>query len=209
MKIKERTKKILENLFVDYPVLLSLKNEIYSAYEIIYNCYTNKKKTLICGNGGSASDCEHIVGEFMKGFMLKRPVSAEISSAKKLEKLQAPLRSISLVSHTSLITAILNDIGAEYIFAQQVLGYADQGDVLIALSTSGNAENVYLAAEAARALKCKTIAITGISGGKLAEYGLCDCNIKLPSKQTYKIQEYTLPLYHTLCAMIESEFFEI
>jgi phosphoheptose isomerase len=202
--MKERTKQIFEELFVGYPALLSVKNEIFSAYETILKCYENKKKTLICGNGGSASDSEHIVGEFMKGFMLKRPVPP----GSLPPDLQVPLRSISLVSQTSLITAIANDIGANYIFAQQVLGYADEGDVLLALSTSGNAENVLQAALAARVLKCRVIALTGAGGGKLAEFGVCDCIIKIPAKETYKIQEYTLPLYHALCAMIESELFE-
>jgi len=200
--MKERTKKIFNKLFEDYEVLLPVKNQIYSAYEIIKECYKNKKKTLICGNGGSASDSEHIVGEFMKGFLLKRPVD----NNKNNNKLQGALRAISLVSQTSLITAIANDNGAEMIFAQQVYGYMDAGDVLIALSTSGNAENVVKAAETAKILDGKVIAITGQSGGKLKN--ICDIVITLPSNETYKIQEFTLPVEHALCAMIESEFFD-
>ena len=201
--MKERTLKIFDNLFADYPVLLHIKDEIKSAYEIVKECYANKKKTLICGNGGSASDSEHIVGEFMKGFMLKRPAEIEINGSKS--KLQGALRSISLVSQTSVITAIANDIGADMIFAQQVYGYMDEGDVLIALSTSGNAVNVVNAAITAKAMNGKVISITGKTGGKLKE--ICDTAIMLPSCETYKIQEYTLPVYHALCAMIESEFF--
>ena len=201
--MKDSTKKIFEALFFDYSDLKSVEADIVSAHELLMECYKNKKKTLVCGNGGSAADCEHIVGELMKGFLLNRPVLPTIAG---LEKLQATLRSISLVSQTSLITAVANDIGAEYIFAQQVLGYADPGDVLIALSTSGNAENVCYAASTARSLGCGTLAITGQNGGKLG--GICDCAIKLPATKTYKIQELTLPLYHALCAALENEFFE-
>lgn len=200
--MKERTLKIFDNLFADYPVLLHIKDEIKSAYEIVKECYANKKKTLICGNGGSAADSEHIVGEFMKGFLLKRPVNLNNINPK----LQGALRSISLVSQTAIITAIANDIGAEMIFAQQVYGYMDEGDVLIAMSTSGNAENVVNAVITAKALSGKSVAFTGQGEGKLKD--ICDITVKLPSLETYKIQEYTLPVYHAICAMIESEFFE-
>ena len=197
--MKERTKKIFDGLFEDYPILLPVKDDINSAYEIIKECYANKKKTLICGNGGSAADSEHIVGEFMKGFLLKRPVDIN-------PKLQGALRSISLVSQTALITAIANDIGADMIFAQQVYGYMDESDVLIVLSTSGNAENVVNAAITAKNLNGKVIAMTGETGGKLKN--ICDVTVKFPSCETFKIQEYTLPVYHALCAMTESEFFD-
>jgi len=200
--MKERTQKIFENLFENYKDLLCVKDDIKSAYEIIRECYANKKKTLICGNGGSAADSEHIVGEFMKGFLLKRPVNLNNINPK----LQGALRSISLVSQTAIITAIANDIGAEMIFAQQVYGYMDEGDVLIAMSTSGNAENVVNAVITAKALSGKSVAFTGQGEGKLKD--ICDITVKLPSLETYKIQEYTLPVYHAICAMIESEFFE-
>ena len=197
--MKIRTQKIFDNLFDDYPALLCVKDDIKSAYEMIKECYANKKKTLICGNGGSAADSEHIVGEFMKGFLLKRPVNIN-------PRLQCALRSISLVSQTALITAISNDNGADMIYAQQVYGYMDEGDVLIALSTSGNAESIVNAAITAKELNGKVIAITGQSGGKLKD--ICDITVKLPSFETYKIQEYTLPVYHAICAMTESEFFD-
>jgi len=203
--MKETTKMIFKDLFTDYAALSVIESEIMDAYEILTDCYSNEKKTLLCGNGGSAADCEHIVGEFMKGFRLKRPVAPESGLPCKL---QVPLRSISLVSQTSLITAVANDIGAEYIFAQQVLGYADEGDVLIALSTSGNAGNILQAVRTAKALRCKTIALTGKSGGKLGCDGVCDCIIKLPAEETYKVQEFTLPVYHALCAAVENNFFE-
>lgn len=200
--MKDSTKKIFEELFSCYADLKSVEGGIISAYGMLIKCYEKGKKTLLCGNGGSAADCEHIVGEFMKGFKLKRPLAKAISG---LPGLQAPLRSISLVSQTSLVTAVANDIGESYIFAQQVLGYADPGDVLIALSTSGNAANVCGAVVAARARKCKTMALTGKDGGMLGE--MCDCAIKLPADETYKVQELTLPVYHALCAAVENEFF--
>ena len=201
--MKDSTKHIFDKLFYEHPALECVKKDVRTAYKIIKECYASKRKTLICGNGGSASDSEHIVGEFMKGFLLKRPV--ELSGIKT--KLQGALRSISLVSQSSLITAIANDIGADMIFAQQVYGYMDEGDVLIALSTSGNAENVVNAAITAKAMNGKAIAVTGETGGKLKD--ICDAAIMLPSCETYKIQEYTLPLYHAVCAMVESEFFDL
>ena len=230
--MKSSTKKIFENLFCRYADLECVKNDIESAYDILMKCYADKKKTLICGNGGSASDCEHIVGEFMKGFMLKRPVSSEFSdridridkivktvkaanindaadavNKKRIsEMFQETLRSISLVSHSSLITAVANDISGDMIFAQQVYGYMDEGDVLIALSTSGNAVNVINAAVTAKAMNGKVIAVTGETGGTLKS--ICDTAIKLPASETYKVQEYTLPVYHVLCAMVENEFFD-
>lgn len=231
--MKETTKEIFENLFCEYAALKCIKDDIKSAYKLIKECYAGKKKTLICGNGGSASDSEHIVGELMKGFKLKRPVSSEIKEKiKKIsskinskdskdindtkniknindmditDKFQEPLRSISLVSHSSLITAVSNDIGGDMIFAQQVYGYMDEGDILIALSTSGSAVNVVNAAVTAKAMNGKVIALTGETGGKLKQ--ICDVTIKLPVSETYRIQEYTLPVYHALCAMIENEFF--
>ena len=196
--MKERTKKIFDALFEDYPTLLPIKDDIESMYDIIKECYANKKKTLVCGNGGSAADSEHIVGEFMKGFLLKRQVDGT--------RLQGALRSISLVSQTALISAIANDNGADMVFAQQVYGYMDEGDVLIALSTSGNSENILNAAVTAKNLDGKVIALTGKSGGKLKD--ISDVAVMLPSDETYKIQEHTLPVYHTICSMIENEFFD-
>ena len=201
--MKESTSRIFKDMFSEYTSLEIISREVYAAYDILIGCYRNGKKTLVCGNGGSAADCEHIVGELMKGFRLRRPVSPEVPG---LPRLQAPLRCISLVSQTGLMTAVANDLGADLIFAQQVLGYADKGDVLIALSTSGNAENVFNAVLTANHMKCRTVALTGQSGGRLG--GVCDCVIRLPAKDTYRVQELTLPVYHALCAAVESELFE-
>jgi len=198
--MKERTEQIYNQLFNDYIALKCVESDILQAYEMLRGCYAGKNKVLICGNGGSAADSEHIVGELMKGFMLPRTVDEFEGS-----RLQGALRAISLVSQTALISAIANDTGADMIFAQQVYGYMDKGDVLIALSTSGNAANIIKAAETALMLGGKVLAVTGRSGGllkKVSTAALC-----LPADETYKIQEYTLPVYHALCAMLESEFF--
>lgn len=188
--------------------------DIKSAFEIMRDCYRNGGKLLVCGNGGSAADSEHIVGELMKEFMKKRPLSSELSEklkeqgeeGERLSKsLQAPLPAISLCGLPAFSTAFQNDADPAFTFAQQVLGYGKEGDVLLGLSTSGNSENVVMATRTAKALGLSTVALTGESGGKLKE--LCDVCIRVPSNSTPKIQEMHLPIYHALCAMLEEEFF--
>jgi phosphoheptose isomerase len=172
---------------------------------------------LICGNGGSASDAEHITGELMKGFLLKRPVPADFrvklesafgasDGAYLADNLQGAVPAISLVSQSAIITAFSNDVASDMAFAQQVYGYGRPGDVLIGLSTSGNSGNVINAAKTAKAIGMGVIGITGEMGGDLAQF--CDFTIRAPEKVTYLAQEYHLPIYHCLCAMIESELFE-
>lgn len=205
--------KIFDTLFETYSQLEGCKDDIISAFEMIVNCYKNGGKILVCGNGGSAADSEHIVGELMKGFNLKRPVPDELR--EKFEKfengghiadtLQMPLRAVSLVSHTGLMTAFANDCDADLVFAQQVLGYGDSGDILIALSTSGNSKNVVYAAETAKALGVKVLSITGGKDSKLSALG--DVTVKLPKYTPFEVQELTLPVYHALCAAVEAEFF--
>jgi D-sedoheptulose 7-phosphate isomerase len=211
--MKEKVQKIFEDLFVEYPALKECGEDVKSAYEILEATYKNGGKVLVCGNGGSAADCEHIVGELMKGFHIKRPLAeSEISAFSSYENgveiaktIQRGLPAISLVSHTGLMTAYINDCDADSVFAQQVYGYMNEGDTLIALSTSGNSENVVRAAITAKTKGGKVVAFTGANDGRLS--GLCDSTVALPSTDTAKIQEYTLPLYHCLCAMLEEEFF--
>jgi D-sedoheptulose 7-phosphate isomerase len=177
--------------------------------------YVDGHKVLTCGNGGSAADAEHIVGELMKGFLSKRPLSAEArqalveaggdDGAYMAENLQTPLPAISLVSSVSLATAFANDVAPELTFAQQVYGLGQPGDVLIALSTSGNSRNVVLAVLAARVRGMRTIGMTGGSGGRLKE--LCDVTINVPAQATPVIQELHLPVYHYLCAAVEARMF--
>lgn len=211
--MKKSTEKFLTELIKKYPSLSVCEKDIKTAYELLYSCYKNSGKVLVCGNGGSAADSEHIVGELMKGFHLPRKLTVEDKSVfselpdgeKIAEGLQKSLPALSLVSHTGLMTAFLNDCDPEFLFAQQVYGYMKAPDVLIGLSTSGNSKNVVNACVTAKALKGKTIAITGAKDSKLS--GICDVTIKVPSESTAEIQEYTLPVYHCICAMLEEEFF--
>ena len=202
--------------FIEKNVDLEIcKEEIHSAYRLLCECFGNGGKVLIAGNGGSSSDAEHIVGELMKGFRLKRELKQEerISlleldemEGKYLEEhLQGALPAISLSCHSSLTTAISNDVNGDMIFAQQIQGYGRKGDVFLALSTSGNSRNVLLASIVAKSKGMKVIALTGSDGGKLAQKA--DVCIKAPSKETYEIQEYHIAIYHLICLMLEKYFF--
>lgn len=205
----------LESLIKTYPDLEGCRQDLYTAYTILKQTYTNDGKTLICGNGGSAADSEHIVGELMKGFMLKRPLPDSVRQKFRdffpeegdylADHLQGALQSISLVSHSGLISAFTNDVAAETVFAQQVYGYGRKGDVLLAISTSGNSANVVRAVQVAKVMGLSTIGLTGKKGGKLAD--LCDVTIKAPRDQTHQIQELHLPIYHALCIALEADFF--
>ena len=196
-----------------YPALNAVKEELIRSYELIVYSYSSRKKVLVCGNGGSAADSEHIVGELMKGFEKHRPLPESDRrllektphGAELAEKLQKPLRAISLVSQSGVISACANDVDPALVFAQQVWGYGDEGDVLIALSTSGNSKNVVYAAEAAKALGVKTIAITGEKESALSS--LCDITLRLPAQSPKDVQELTLPVYHFLCLAVENSFF--
>ncbi len=212
--MKETTREILKELIKRYPQLYNVKNDIEKAYIILEEAYRNNKKVLICGNGGSASDSEHIVGELLKSFKKKRAIKQEVydkldeygvDGAKLKNTLEGCLRAISLTSHLSLSTAFSNDREPSVVFAQQLYGLADKGDVLIAISTSGNSENCVLATTLANVMGMKTIALTGAKESRLSK--LSDITIKAPEIETYKVQELHLPIYHALCAMLEEEFF--
>ena len=207
----------LELLIKRYPALSPVRDSILAAYETMKECYENGGTLLVAGNGGSCADSEHIVGELMKGFVKRRPVSNEFAAAlqeadeKRGEELasclQGGLPAIALTGHAGLATAFLNDVNGEMIYAQQLYGYGKKGDVFIGISTSGNAENVMYAVAVAKASGIKTIGLTGKNGGKMA--GACDCSIVVPSDETFKIQELHLPIYHTLCLMLEEHFYEV
>jgi D-sedoheptulose 7-phosphate isomerase len=205
----------LEELLCRYPQLLPLKSKIVSAAESLIKCYQNGGKTLICGNGGSCSDSGHIVGELMKSFEQKRPVNENLR-AKLLsldsergeylaEKLQHGFPAIALTVHNDLITAVANDTDADLIFAQQVVGYGEKGDVLIAISTSGNSRNILDAIITAKAKGMVVIGLTGETGGKMKSR--CEILINVPGKSTALVQELHLPVYHTLCRIVENAFF--
>jgi D-sedoheptulose 7-phosphate isomerase len=188
---------------------------IEAACNALIACYQSGGKLLVCGNGGSSADADHIVGEMMKSFEIRRPISREF--AAKLTEisqergsilasgLERGLPAISLSAHTALVSAVTNDIGADYSFAQQVAGYGKEGDVLLAVSTSGNSRNVTDALITARALNLKTIGLTGMTGGMMRQY--CEILICIPAEGTSKIQEYHLPVYHTICKVVEQKFF--
>lgn len=195
----------MDNIFERYPQLKCCENDIEKGLNLIIETYRNNGKVLVCGNGGSAADCEHIVGELMKGFLNKREIDDERLSQDLKENLQGALSAISLCSQTGLMTAFNNDLNSDYVFAQQVYGYGKEDDLLIAISTSGNSENVLKAVEVAKCIGLRTLALTGDNGGKIKD--IATVTIRVPSDETYKIQEYHLPVYHYLCARVEEEFF--
>lgn len=207
--------KYLDELTERYPCLDAVKANILEAYKILETCYEQGGKLLVAGNGGSAADSEHIVGELMKGFVKKRRVSESFESAleqvdqekgKELaEKLQGGLPAIALSGHPGLSTAYLNDVDGDLIYAQQTYGYGRPEDVLLGISTSGNSKNVDYAVITAKAIGMKVIGLTGKDGGKLGKSA--DAAIIVPEQETYKIQELHLPVYHTLCLMLEEHFF--
>lgn len=207
--------KYLEELVERYPVLDAVKDDVRKAYELLEACYEQGGKLLIAGNGGSCADAEHIVGELMKGFVKRREVSDsfaeclrnadEVRGAELAKKLQGGLPAIALTGHAGLSTAYLNDVDGDLIFAQQTYGYGRPGDVLIGISTSGNARNVMYAMTVAKALGMKTIGLTGKDGGALKREA--DVSVVVPETETFKIQELHLPVYHALCLMLEERFF--
>lgn len=204
------------NLLIErYPKLAACKEDIRKAYELLEVAYTSGRKLLVCGNGGSASDSEHIVGELMKEFKLKRKVYSDQAAALKeidpelgqilADNLQGALPAICLTGHSSLTTAFMNDANADLVYAQQVNGYGKAGDVFLGISTSGNSKNVLYAAVNAKAKGLKVIGLTGAKENKLMKYA--DVCIRVPETETYKIQELHLPVYHCLCLMLEEKFF--
>lgn len=212
----ENPTKHINELITRYPILAPCREDILRAYEVLETCYTQGRKLLVAGNGGSAADSEHIVGELMKEFKLKRRVFADQAESMQridpemgrilAENLQGALPAISLCEHSGLNTAYMNDSGEPaLIFAQQVNGYGRKGDVFLGISTSGNSKNILYAAVAAKAKGLKVIGLTGHKESRLAT--LADVCIRVPETETYKIQELHLPVYHALCMMLEEHFF--
>ncbi len=177
-----------------------------AALQALINCFSAGGKLLLCGNGGSCADCSHIAGELLKGFLKKRPVDAQlIGQVPAAAMLQCGLPAIDLTAHAAALTAIANDLGDDAVYAQQVLAYGRPGDVLIGISTSGNAANVYFAMQVAKARGLVTVGLTGKNGGRLRE--VSDILLNVNADETYRIQELHLPLYHALCAGVEAAFF--
>lgn len=213
--LDSKLQKHVELLMERYPELKCVEQEIIDAYLIMENAYENGGKLLIAGNGGSAADSEHIVGELMKGFKMprkskddyaKKLIDAEPELGKVLaENLQGALPAIALDGHLALSTAYMNDCEPLLCFAQQINGYGKEGDVFLGISTSGNSKNVLYAATVARAKDMKIVGLTGQKASKLSDYA--DVTVKAPSAETYMIQELHLPIYHCWCLMLEDHFF--
>lgn len=213
--LEKRLEKHVDFLIERYPVLKPMVWEIIHSYLIMETCYKNDGKLLIAGNGGSAADSEHMVGELMKRFKTPRPVTEDY--AKKLKEadplrgevlsrnLERSLMAIPLVSHEALTTAYINDVDGLGVFAQQLFGYGRPGDVFLGISTSGNSRNIMNATVVARASGIKVIGLTGSFGGELAK--VADVCVKVPEIETYLIQELHLPIYHCWCLMLEDKFF--
>lgn len=209
-----RKSSYIDDLVLRYSCLDECKSEIIATYNVIKKCFEKKHFLLVCGNGGSAADALHIVGELMKSFVKNRKLSKELCEAidKNCEhadnlknNLQMALPAIALVGEIGLTTAYSNDVAPELVFAQQVLGYGNEGDVFLGISTSGNSKNVIYAAEVAKAKGMIVIGLTGKNGGKLAD--ICDVCIKVPEVETYRVQELHLPIYHALCLELELSLF--
>lgn len=202
------------SLLERYPILRPCEPDLRAAFDLLATAFRGGNKLLICGNGGSAADSEHMVGELMKGFMKRRSISAEHAAqleatgaaGKEIaDRLQGTLAAISLPSQMSLLTATANDGDFEMVFAQQVYGLGKPGDVLLAISTSGTSKNISNAVIVAQAFGLKSIALTGRSGGDLGT--LADVAIKVPSDNVAEIQELHLPVYHWLSTELEAAFF--
>ena len=199
---------IFDELYERYPQLKGCEGEIAKAFDLLLACYRGGGKVLTCGNGGSAADAEHIVGELLKKFRKHRDIDSGIAAKLPPElvaKLEGALPAVSLVSMSGILTAFANDVAWETAFAQQVYGLGNPGDVLIALSTSGNSANCVNAALVAKAKGVAVVSMTGAGGGRLGE--LADAAIKVSEMETYKIQELHLPVYHALCAALEEMLF--
>lgn len=195
----------IENLIARYPSLDAIKSDISAAADLMTETYLSGGKILLCGNGGSAADCDHIAGELLKGFLSPRKITDESIPAVFREKLQGSLPAISIPALTAALTASLNDLDPAFAYAQLLGGLAKEGDLLIAISTSGNAKNVLCAAELARAMGVNILSLTGAGGGALA--GVATVALRAPEKETYLIQELHLPIYHCLCAEVERRIF--
>ena len=205
----------MEELLTRYPVLKSCAGEIGKTAEILISGFKAGNKLMLCGNGGSCADCEHITGELMKGFLSRRPISPEKKAEMKklnpdigedvLSKLQLAVPAIPLPSLTGLNSAFCNDVDPFLVYAQELMGLGTPGDMLLCISTSGYCANCVAAAEVGKALGLTVIALTGAKGGRLKEKAdICIC---VPETETFKVQELHLPVYHYLCAEVEATIF--
>lgn len=212
--MKDTTRKIYDELFERYPRLAVVAEDVMQAFEVLRDCYENGGKLLIGGNGGSSSDSEHIVGELLKSFKKCRAIDEKVKEnllqsgedgQYLVSKLEGALPAVSLISQTGILTAFSNDKSWDTALAQQTYGLGDTGDCLLVMSTSGNSRNCLLAVEVAKAKGMFALAFTGERESLLSK--ACDVTVRVPETETYKVQEFHLPVYHCLCAMLEEEFF--
>lgn len=201
----------MQMFYERYPMLLDLKEDIERVIEILHTCHKNSGTLLLCGNGGSAADCSHIAGELLKGFMQKRPLDDETKERfgerrDVADKLQNGVCAISIPDQTAVLTAVCNDVDPSLMYAQLVWAYGKEDDVLLCISTSGNAENVYNAAITAKAKGITVIGLTGKNNCKLDN--VADVVLHVPETETYKVQELHLPVYHYICAELERKLFK-
>lgn len=216
MDKKERCEQLAAAFFTAHPELVGAQNDIMRAAGALVEMYEKNGQLLVCGNGGSSADSDHIVGELMKGFMLRRPLAPEEQEefgrtfggegSRIAAALQQGLPAISLGAHAALISAFANDVDPGLVYAQQVYGYGRKQDVLVGISTSGNAQNVVAALKTARVKGMVSIGLTGRDGGAFKE--LCDICIVAPAEETYRIQEHHIVIYHFLCTYVEAYFFD-
>jgi D-sedoheptulose 7-phosphate isomerase len=205
----------ISELVQRYPILQPIQNDIVNGYKLMENCFRRGNKLLVAGNGGSAADAEHIVGELMKSFVINRGLEdifknrlCEIDAVKGSflsARLEGALPAMTLAGHNALSSAFANDVDSELVFAQQLCGYGNPGDVFLAISTSGNSRNVVYAAITARAKDIQVLCLTGAGGGELAKYA--DVAVMALETETYKVQELHLPIYHSWCLALEKAFF--
>jgi len=217
MRLTPRTSETIERTITRHPALAPCRGDIEEAVRLIVAAYEHGGKVLTAGNGGSSADADHIVGELMKRFAIPRPLAEETAGRirtsrmdddlkrRLLAGLEQPLPAVNLASHTALNTAFANDADPQLVYAQALLGFARPGDVLIAISTSGNSDNIVAATALATALDVRVVSLTGEDGGRLA--AAADTPIRVPAAVTAEVQEYHLPVYHCICAAVEAQFF--
>lgn len=216
MDLENNTEYNHVNILIErLPVLEPVKSQLFDAYETIKKAYSEKHKLLVAGNGGSAADSEHIAGELMKSFRIPRHISPDFSDnlcridtemgVFLTNRLECPLTVAPLVGYEAFSTAYINDVDADSLFAQQLLGHGQAGDVFLGISTSGNSKNILYASVVARALNMKVVGLTGANGGDLKRFA--DVIVNVPEEETYLIQELHLPIYHCWCLMLEEYFF--
>lgn len=208
--------KYVDFLLARYPALAPCRADIEATITRMIHCYESGGKVLTCGNGGSAADADHIVGELMKGFCKKRPLTDAVKSklvpqeallgAAVAAHLQMALPAINLCAHTALSSAFANDVNPAMVFAQQAMGYCNTGDILLGITTSGNSQNVLAAGAVVAAKGGITLGLTGAGRCKMDE--IFDCVIHVPQTETYKVQELHLPVYHAICLEVEEHFYK-